>query len=258
MDGLNLSGLDFSILAPAFVAGLIVLTTHIPLGREVIRRGIIFIDLAIAQIAGLGIIIAYSFGWDEHGFEAQLFAVATALTGAWILSLLEKKAGQHQEALIGIGFILAATAGILILANNPHAGEHLRELLVGQILWVEWPQLFYAGLISLLVLLCWNRIHQRLGTTGFYLLFACAITVTVQLVGVYLVFASLIIPALATTAIKQKYAIFVAGMIGVTGYGMGLLLSALLDLPSGAVIVWCIALSALFIKFITSQKIKFK
>ena len=248
-----MEGLDISILGPAFVAGLIVLSTHIPLGREVIRRGIIFIDLAVAQIAGLGVIIAYSFGWDEHGFEAQVFAVISALTGAWILSLLEKKAGKHQEALIGIGFILAATAGILLLANNPHAGEHLRELLVGQILWVEWHQLFYAAFISLSVLILWHMLRDRIGTTGFYMLFACAITVTVQLVGVYLVFASLIIPALATAAIKEKYAMLIAGLIGVGGYGLGLVLSALLDLPSGAVIVWCIAVSALIIWWLVSQ-----
>jgi len=253
MDDLNIS-----ILGPAFVAGLIVLSTHIPLGREVIRRGIIFIDLAIAQIAGLGVIIAYSFGWDEQGYEAQMFAFTSALIGAWLLSLLEKKAGKHQEALIGIGFILAATAGILILANNPHAGEHLRELLIGQILWVEWHQLLYAGLVSLLVLLIWNVFRQRIGTTGFYILFACAITVTVQLVGVYLVFASLIIPALATVAIKEKYVILIAAMIGVSGYGMGLLISTLLDFPSGAVIVWCIALSAVIIKLITSQMTAFE
>jgi zinc/manganese transport system permease protein len=250
MDDFNIS-----ILGPAFVAGLVVLSTHIPLGREVIRRGIIFIDLTIAQIAGLGVIIAYSFGWDEHGLEAQMFAIISALTGALILSLLEKKAGKHQEALIGIGFILAATAGILMLANNPHAGEHLRELLVGQILWVEWHQLFYAVLISSLVLFVWNVFRQSIGSTGFYMLFACAITVTVQLVGVYLVFASLIIPALATADIKEKHVMLVAGVIGVTGYGLGLLISALLDLPSGAVIVWCIAMMALIIKLIASQMI---
>ena len=90
------------------------------------------------------------------------------------------------------------------------------------------------------------------------MLFACAITVTVQLVGVYLVFASLIIPALATVAIKEKYVMLIAGVIGVTGYGLGLLISALLDLPSGAVIVWCIALSAFIIKLITSQMTTFE
>ncbi|MBT8130156.1 MAG: metal ABC transporter permease, partial [Gammaproteobacteria bacterium] len=83
---MNLEGLDPSILAPAFVAGLVVLMTHIPLGYEVLRRGIIFIDIAVAQIAGLGVIVAYTLGWDEHGIEAQIAAVISALIGAWVLS----------------------------------------------------------------------------------------------------------------------------------------------------------------------------
>ncbi len=74
-------GLDLTILAPAFLAGVIVLITHIPLGREVIKRGIIFIDLAIAQIAGLGVIVAFQFGWEMHGLEAQFAAVISALLG---------------------------------------------------------------------------------------------------------------------------------------------------------------------------------
>jgi len=76
---MNIEGLDASILAPAFVAGLIVLTTHIPLGHEVLKRGIIFIDIAVARIAGLGVIIAYTLGWGEHGLGAQLAAVISAL-----------------------------------------------------------------------------------------------------------------------------------------------------------------------------------
>ena len=72
---MSTEGLDVSILAPAFVAGLIVLMTHIPLGYEVLRRGIIFIDIAVAQIAGLGVIIAYTLGWDEHGAEAQILSL---------------------------------------------------------------------------------------------------------------------------------------------------------------------------------------
>ena len=83
--GSMVDGLDLSILAPAFLAGVIVLITHIPLGREVIKRGIIFIDLAIAQIAGLGVIIAFQFGWEMHGLEAQVAAITSALMGAWLL-----------------------------------------------------------------------------------------------------------------------------------------------------------------------------
>lgn len=245
---MNIEGLDVSILMPAFIAGLIVLLTHIPLGYEVLRRGIIFIDIAVAQIAGLGVIIAYTVGWDEHGVEAQIAAVISALIGAWALSRLEKKYGEHQEALIGTSFILAATGGILLLANNPHGGEHLKELLVGQILWVEWGQLLNAAIISIIVISIWIQFREKIGSLGFYMLFAVAITVSVQLVGVYLVFASLIIPALATIGYTTKSGFGLSVIIGACGYASGLVLSALLDLPSGAVIVWMIAISALLIK----------
>jgi len=245
---MNVEGLDASILAPAFIAGLIVLMTHIPLGYEVLRRGIIFIDIAVAQIAGLGVIIAYTFGWGEHGVEAQIAAVSSALLGAWVLSRLERRYGQLQEALIGTSFILAATGGILLLANNPHGGEHLKELLVGQILWVEWGQLLYAAIISIIVLSIWVQFREKIGSLGFYMLFAVAITVSVQLVGVYLVFASLIVPALATIGYTTKSGFGLSVIIGACGYASGLVLSALLDLPSGAVIVWMIAISALLIK----------
>ena len=251
---MNLDGLDPSILAPAFVAGLVVLMTHIPLGYEVLRRGIIFIDIAVAQIAGLGVIIAYTLGWDEHGIEAQIAAVISALVGAWLLSKLEKKYGDQQEALIGTSFILAATGGILLLANNPHGGDHLKELLVGQILWVEWERLLGAAVISGAVLAVWLKFRNSIGSTGFYTLFAIAITVSVQLVGVYLVFASLIIPALATIGYKEKPAMGLSVIIGTIGYAAGLVLSALLDLPSGAVIVWTIAASALLLKTAVSLK----
>lgn len=251
---MNVEGLDASILAPAFVAGLIVLTTHIPLGYEVLRRGIIFIDIAVAQIAGLGVIIAYTLGWDEHGIEAQIAAVISALLGAWILSWLDKKYGRHQEALIGTSFILASTGGILLLANNPHGGEHLKELLVGQILWVEWERLFYAAIVSLIVFAVWLRFRARIKSLGFYLLFAVAITVSVQLVGVYLVFASLIVPALATAGYPVKSGLGLSVLIGISGYATGLILSALLDLPSGAVIVWTIVISALLLKLVIPIK----
>ncbi len=247
---MNMEGLDVSILMPAFIAGLIVLLTHIPLGYEVLRRGIIFIDIAVAQIAGLGVIIAYTAGWDEHGAEAQIAAVISALTGAWALSRLEKKYGKHQEALIGTSFVLAATGGILLLANNPHGGEHLKELLVGQILWVEWGQLLYAAIISIIVLSIWVKFRGKIGSLGFYMLFAVAITVSVQLVGVYLVFASLIVPALATIGYTTKSGFGLSVIIGAFGYASGLVLSALLDLPSGAVIVWMIAITALLIKIV--------
>jgi zinc/manganese transport system permease protein len=246
-------GLDLSILAPAFLAGVIVLLTHIPLGREVIKRGIIFIDLAIAQIAGMGVIIAFQFGWEMHGVEAQVAAVISALAGAWILHSLEKRAGEHLEALIGISFVLAATASLLLLANNPHGGEHIKELLVGQILWVDWSQVSYAAVVALVVVITWFRYKHKIGNIGFYILFAVSITSSVQLIGVYLVFTSLIVPALAASRYSEKPALILAFIIGISGYFSGLIASAFFDLPSGAVIVWCLAISALLVPVLLSK-----
>ena len=246
-------GLDLSILAPAFLAGVIVLLTHIPLGREVVKRGIIFIDLAIAQIAGLGVIIAFQFGWEMHGLEAQIAAITSALLGAWLLHSIEEKAGQHLEALIGVSFVLAATASVLMLAHNPHGSEHIKELLVGQILWVDWSQLLVAAVISMIVVFVWFNFKNKIGSIGFYILFAVSITSSVQLIGVYLVFTSLIVPALAAAKYQTKPALFLAGIIGITGYLSGLIVSALFDLPSGAVIVWCLAISALVLPVLLSK-----
>ncbi|MFZ4480044.1 MAG: metal ABC transporter permease, partial [Rhodoferax sp.] len=200
---MNWHALDWGILGPAMIAGLLVLATHVPLGSQVLERGIVFIDLAIAQIAGLGVIAADAMGLPEGGVAVQLAAVTAALLGALLLTWTERRAALQQEALIGVMFILAACAGILLLAGNPHGGEHLKELLVGQILWVNTTQLLWlAGVTAALLLALWLGWVQRLGRFGFYAVFALAVTASVQLVGVYLVFSSLIIPALGTRRLQ--------------------------------------------------------
>jgi zinc/manganese transport system permease protein len=239
---MNWAALDWGILGPALIAGLLVLSTHVPLGKQVLERGIVFIDLAIAQIAGLGVIAADAMGLPEGGVAVQASAISAALLGAWLLTWTEKRAPEQQEALIGVMFILAACAGILLLAGNPHGGEHLKDLLVGQILWVNTTQLLWLAAVSMALLaalaLGWV---ERLGRFGFYAAFALAVTASVQLVGVYLVFSSLIIPALATRAQRGPRRHGVAYGVGALGYALGLALSALFDLPSGAVIVWTLA-----------------
>jgi zinc/manganese transport system permease protein len=122
-------------LLPALAAGLLMLASHVPLGMEVLRRGIIFIDLAIAQIAGLGIVIASTLGFAVDGWRTQLSAVLAALAGALALRWMEKKNPAHLEAVIGVSFVAAACAAVVLMSQDPHAGEHLQELLVGQILW---------------------------------------------------------------------------------------------------------------------------
>jgi zinc/manganese transport system permease protein len=145
-----------------------------------------------------------------------------------------------QEAVIGVVFVLAATGGILLLASNVHGSEHLRDLLVGQILWVQPRQLGWAAAIYAVLLAVWFGAGKRIGRTGFYIVFACAVTVSVQLVGVYLVFATLIVPPLATRTLAARR-LTAAWTLGAAGYALGLVVSTSLDLPTGPVIVWMLA-----------------
>lgn len=251
---MNLSNLDFSIIGPAFVAGLLVLSTHVPLGRQVLSRGIIFIDLAIAQVAGVGVIVAANLGWNEHGLAAQFAAFIAALGGAVLLWGTEKLWPDIQEALIGVLFVLAACASILLLAHNPEGGEHLRDLLVGQILWVNYasllmPAIIYAAVLAALFLLRQSR-HPLL----FYPLFAVTVTVSVQLVGVYLVFASLILPAIAVRRRDGHGGLWLGYVLGALGYGLGLLLSLIFDVPAGAIIVWSLLICILPLMFAHRSK----
>lgn len=246
--------LDWSIIGPAFVAGLIVLSTHVPLGQEVLKRGIIFIDLAIAQVAGLGVIAAHAMDWDPEGIEVQIAAVSAALLVASGLHWTEKRWAYIQEPLIGIVFILAATGGILMLAGNPHGSEHLKELLVGQILWQTWSSLLPIAVLYVAVLIVWLVFQPRTSALTFYLAFAVAVTASVQIVGIYLVFACLIIPALATTGIRRGNRLLAGYLVGAVSFLIGILVSVLLDLPTGAVVVWSMAVIALVAGFLISDK----
>jgi zinc/manganese transport system permease protein len=249
-----MTSIETSIILPALLACLLVLSTHVPLGTEVLRRGIIFIDLAIAQVAGLGVIAADTMGWEAQGMMVQIAAVVAALVAAAVLHFTDRRWPDIQEALIGVSFVLAATAGILILAGNPHGGEHLKELLVGQVLWVTYSQLIPVAIISVLVLTAWYVFRDRMHGFGFYAIFAFAVTQSVQLVGIYLVFASLIIPALATRRIVSRKVRIACGYgIGLVGCLGGLLLSVAYDLPSGAVIVWSLGIAALLFAWLPKK-----
>lgn len=242
---MNFDALSFAILGPAMLAGLLVLATHVPLGQQVLQRGIVFIDLAVAQIAALGVIVADAMGWPPQGWAVQAAAVGAALLGALALTWTEKRWPEVQEALIGASFVLAASAGIMLLSNNPHGGEHLKDLLAGQILWASFSQLLPVAILTVAIVAIWFSMGQRLGRAGFYLLFALAVTASVQLVGVYLVFSSLILPALAVRRWPQQQRLKGGYIIGALAYAIGLALSAIFDLPSGAVIVWTLALTGL-------------
>ncbi|HZV54346.1 MAG TPA: metal ABC transporter permease, partial [Rhodocyclaceae bacterium] len=229
---------DWSLLVAPMVAGLLVLATHVPFGIEVLGRGIIFIDLAIAQVAGLGVIVAQRLDW-ESPFAVQAAAAVAALAGGLLLTWTERRWPEVQEALIGLLFVVAAAAGILLLAGNPHGGEHLQDLLAGQILWVGWERLVPVAALYAVILGAWFAFGKRLGRTGFYILFALTVTASVQLVGVLLVFASLIAPAVAMRRLAGSLRLAASWGLGAAAYAAGLLVSALFDVPAGAAIVCC-------------------
>jgi zinc/manganese transport system permease protein len=244
---------DLSIVWPALAAGLLITATHAPLGMQVLRRGIVFIDLAVAQIAGLGVVLADFIGFEPHGLGVQAAALVAATAGALLLNWTDKIWTEVQEAVIGVTFIVAANIAILLLASNPHGAEHLKDLLVGQILWVNPAVLPYVAAVYAGVLFLWFGYGERIGQAGFYLVFALAVTVSVQLVGLYLVFTTLIVPALATRNLQRRR-LASAYALGAIGYAAGLGASLASDLPPGPLVVCCMTALGLVVLLLTSRR----
>lgn len=242
---MNLAVHDLSVLDPALLgwplaAGLAVLATHVPLGRRVLARGIVFLDLAIAQIAVLGVVAAHAAGW-EAAWQTQAAAITAALAGAAMLAFCERRWPEIQEALIGTSFVLAASAATVLVAADPHGGEHMEALLSGQVLWARADEVATLAAVSFLLVsvMLWAR--ESLAGLAFYAVFALAITASVQIVGVYLVFASLILPALAVRQLAGHVALVRGYFLGAVGYALGLVTSALTDWPTGPTVVLALA-----------------
>jgi zinc/manganese transport system permease protein len=154
----------------------------------------------------------------------------------------ERRFAALQEAIIGVLFVTSACVEILLLASNPHGAEHLKDLLVGQILWVSPHDLIPVAILYGAVLAIWRRVDLRARPGLFYAVFAVTITASVQLVGVFLVFASLIVPALAARAAAAHRPLVHGYVVGLIGYVLGLIASAALDLPTGAAVVCSLVL----------------
>lgn len=251
---MSLFATEISILWPALIAGVLVVVSHVPLGQQVFARGIVFIDLAIAQVAALGVVAASRFGLPVEGWTAQAAAGAAALAGALLLTWTEHKRPEAQEALIGILFVLASALQILLLANDPHGGDNLKELLSGQILWVSNTQIVRTAILTAIFAVIWFLWRERIGRIGFYLLFAVMVTASVQMVGVYLVFTSLIVPAVATYRFAGRRQLAAGYGLGIASYVAGLALSVVTDLPSSAMIVWTMAILGLIVHMCANGK----
>ena len=242
---------ELVILAPALVAGILVLAIHAPLGFEVLKRGIIFIDLSIAQLAAMGAFFASLLfhDWEgalAHPFAVQGLAFLCAIAGGLLFMYVEKHHPKIEEAVIGCVFVLSATLILLVLSQNPHIGEHLTNLLAGQLLFVSWPQIGLLGTMAALAAMIMYRFPTRIFGKWFYLFFALFVTVSVQLAGIYLVFATLIFPAAGVYNIaRYKHKLLWGYLGGFLGLAGGLASAFVFDLSSGPAVVWGIAAAML-------------
>lgn len=241
MPSLELIG----IVGPAIAAGLMIALAHGLLGVEVLRRGIIFIDLAIAQIAGLGLVIANLYLFEPSWWILQGAALLFAMLAGLFFRLVETKMPRQQEAIIGSSFIVAASLALLLLADSPHGGDEIRHLLSGQILFITWTDVGLFAPIYIAIVILWLAIPALRKGLWFYLLFAFAITSSVQLVGVYVVFASLILPALAAVDASRPH--MWAWICGTLAVISGIILSAYADLPAGPFLVLTYTVTCLLI-----------
>ena len=244
------------LLLPAFAAGCLVALTHVPLGIEVLKRGIIFIDLAIAQVAAMGVVIGHVTFHNSGQIQSMVLALGFALSGGCLFAWLESKQFKHLEAMIGAVFVVSASITILLLAKDPHGIEAMEKLLAGQILWAKWwPELFITLIVSILILLVWfNR-----GTSHspiFYYIFPIAITFSVQIAGIYLVFASLILPAIATCNIKGKNKLISGYVVALISITAGLFFAVLFDMPTGPMIVCTYFIISMVLLIISYKLIK--
>lgn len=249
-----MNGIAF--LLPAFIACLVLTGIHTYLGMHVIKREIIFLDIALAQIAALGITVGHLWHFEPDSTAAYLFALGFTSLGALFFTFVKSKR-VPQEAIIGVAFAVSSALGILVADHLPHGGEHLKYILSGNILWVTWPQILKTALIYGLIGLFhyyyraqfW-RLSGEMGDSAgkngvkrwdlfFYLSFGLVITSSVQMGGILLVFSFLIVPALCSvlffSALRSRLCFGWAVGSGSSLIGIGLSYS--LDWPTGPAIV---------------------
>jgi zinc/manganese transport system permease protein len=223
---------ELVLLLPPLVAGLLVLASHLLLGEQVLKRGILFIDLAVAQLAALGSLLAQQ--WGAGVMPAILAGMLLAMVGALLIGYWANRYAEQREAIIGLIYAGAASLLLLTLAADPHAGQHLSRSLNGDILWVSWSAMLPLALLTPLFLLLWYWRGAWLKGAAFYPCFALLVSLSVPLLGVYLVFVTLIAPALVAQLSGGRLQ---AGLSAALGYVFGLVLAWMLDWPAGATLV---------------------
>ncbi len=254
---MNLNIMD--IMAPAFFECLILVGIHSYLGLHVLRRKVIFVDLALAQIAALGTTVGFLFGVMPGTTGAYWFSLSFAIIGAAVFSVSRIRHEKiPQEAVIGLAYAIAASIAILVIDKAPHGAEHIKEILTGSILWVKWSTILKAAIVysfvglfhyiyrKKFILISENPeeafkqgISVRFWDFLFYVSFGIVITHSVGTAGVLLVFVFLVVPAIASMLITDVLwkQLIIGWTLGVFVSVIGLYISYVADLPSGPTVV---------------------
>ncbi|MCU0726188.1 MAG: metal ABC transporter permease [Planctomycetes bacterium] len=247
------------IMLPAFCECLVLVGIHSYLGLHVIKRKVIFVDLAFAQIAALGTLIAFLFGIPPHTAEAFVFAVFLTAIGAAVFALCRFRRDLiPQEAVIGLVYAITAATAILLIDKAPHGAEHLKEIMTGSILWVKWPSVALAAVVYAAVgafhyvfrrpFLLISEAPERAFESGlrvrfwdflFYLSFGVVITLSVDVAGVLIVFVFLVAPAILAILVSDRLVVqLLTGWgLGVVVTALGLVLAYVKDLSTGPAVI---------------------
>jgi zinc/manganese transport system permease protein len=249
----------FGFLLAPFIASLILTGIHAYLGVHVVERGVVFVDLALAQIAALGTTIAALYAFEPHGAASYWISLAFTFIGAAIFSVVKaQKARIPQEAVIGISYAVASAAAILAMSKSVSQTEHLKEMLVGNILTVSWPEVRHTAIIYGLIglfhyifrkkFLLISMDPEKAEAQGlsvrfwdflFYASFGFVVTSSVAIAGVLLVFCYLIVPSVAAMLYAERIGprLAIGWTMGTLVSALGVYLSLKIDLPTGATIV---------------------
>lgn len=251
----------FAFLLVPFVAGLILTGIHAYLGVHVVERGVIFVDLSLAQIAALGTTTAYLFGHDLHDPVTYFWSLGFTIAGAAIFAFtrVHHETRIPQEAIIGIVYAVSAAAAILAMSKAPEGTEHLKDMLVGNILTVSWETVAKTAILYAVVGAFHYVFRKKflaisLGAHSgqaesipnvkfwdflFYVSFGFVVTSSVAIAGVLLVFSYLIVPSVAAMLFAHSIGrrLAIGWTLGAVVSALGVLASFQLDLPTGATIV---------------------
>lgn len=258
-----------SVMGPALVASLLLVAIYVYFGIHIVRRGVIFVDLALAQVAAMGTTVAFLAGYPLEGGGAYLFALGFALLGSVVFTLTRaREEVVPQEAIIGIVYAFAAAATVLLVDKAPHGAEHIKYLLVGNILWVSWESigrllavilvvsLFHFLFRHSLFLVSFDLERARarglsvpLWDLFFYISLAWVVTSSVQMAGVLLIFSFLIVPAVCGLLLSGRFrtGLLVGWLVGIGASLAGSVISYHWDLPTGATLICTLGITLLLI-----------